>query len=1240
MKSNVFKIVLAIVASLVAVAAVAVALATGTSDGTVASEQKISDTAGSFGGDLDMLDNFGASVASIGDLDGDGVTDLAVGAVGDDDSGGARGAVWILFMNNDGTVASEQKISETAGNFGGDLDDIDNFGASVASIGDLDGDGVPDLAVGALRDDDGGFRRGAVWILFMNNDGTVASEQKISASTGDFGGALVSADFFGRSVASIGDLDGDGVPDLAVGADGDDDGGSIRGAVWILFMNSDGTVASEQKISDTQGNFGGALDNGDQFGRSVASIGDLDGDSVPDLAVGADFDDDGGSARGAVWILFMNNDGTVASEQKISDTAGNFGGDLDDGDQFGTSVASIGDLDGDGVPDLAVGALRDDDGGFRRGAVWILFMNNDGTVASHQKISASTGDFTGALNDGDLFGTSVASIGDLNGDGVTDLAVGTAADDGGPITGAVWILFMDEFRLAEHDDNLTARADATSDGTVESEQKISDTAGNFGGALVNGDRFGGSVASIGDLDGDGVPDLAVGAQFDDDGGSIRGAVWILFMNSDGTVASEQKISDTQGNFGGALDNGDQFGRSVAGIGDLDGDGVPDLAVGALGDDDGGSFRGAVWILFMNNDGTVDSEQKISDTQGNFNGTLDNSDLFGRSVAGIGDLDGDGVPDLAVGAQGDDDGGGARGAVWILFMSSDGTVASEQKISDTQGNFNGTLDNSDQFGRSVASIGDLDDDDVTDLAVGADRDGDGGGARGAVWILFMNNDGTVASEQKISDTDGNFGGALDDNDFFGASVAGIGDLDGDGVPDLVVGANGDDDGGFRRGAVWILFMDEFLLADHDDNLTARTDDIDAAIAAIEGKLDDATTGLGAIVGDISALDADLVLVDAKLDNNLTGLSAIVGFIGDLDAAVSLRATQISVDALAATADAINAGIGILEGKLDDGNTGLSAIVGFIGDLDAAVSLRATQTSVDALAATADAINAGIGILEGKLDDGNTGLSAIVGFIGDLDAAVSLRATQTSVDALAATADAINAGIGILEGKLDDGNTGLGAIVGLIGALSFPDASNLDAAVSSRASSGDVAAIEAKLDNNLTGLSAIVGFISDLDDDVVLVEAKLDNSLTGLGAIVAFIGDLDAAVSLRATQASVDDLRAQVDALKSSREELSLQVISIKDRQRFVLGTTISGLPVDVTLVSTIAAEIRGNKTAKAQAITATGDNVVPGIFDVEVELPKNLKGANVFQFTVEFTDIDGVTHSATIIVKPQGGDDDD
>ena len=183
------------------------------------------------------------------------------------------------------------------------------------------------------------------------------------------------------------------------------------------------------------------------------------------------------------------------------------------------------------------------------------------------------------------------------------------------------------------------------------------------------DNFGRALANLGDLDSDGVSDLAVGAFLDNDGGTGRGAVWILFMNTDGTVKSEQKISDTAGGFNGILDNGDNFGESVASLGDLDNDGVSDLAVGAILDDDGGIDRGAVWILFMNTDGTVKSEQKISDTAGGFNGILDNSDTFGASVAGMGDLDGDGVTDLAVGADGDDDGDHDFGSVWILFLNA-------------------------------------------------------------------------------------------------------------------------------------------------------------------------------------------------------------------------------------------------------------------------------------------------------------------------------------------------------------------------------------------------------------------------------------------------------------------------------------------------------------------------------------------------------------------------------------------
>jgi len=417
------------------------------SDGTVKDEQKISDTSGNFNGGLIDSDRFGESLANIGDLNEDGVTDLAVGAVRDDDGGTDRGAIWILFMNSDGTVKSEQKISNTEGNFAGVLDDVDLFGTSPANIGDLNEDGVTDIATGALFDDDGGTDRGAVWILFMNSDGTVKDEQKISDTEGGFDGVLADSDFFGRSVASLGDLNEDGVTDLAVGANGDDDGGSIRGAVWILFMNSDGTVKDEQKISDLEGGFDGVLADGDNLGRSVASLGNLDESDGADLVVGAAGDEDGGPDRGAIWILFMNSDGTVKSEQKISDTEGGFDGVLADVDRFGSSVASMGDLNEDGIKDIAVGAQNDDDGGFDKGATWILFMNSDGTVKSEQKISDTEGGFDGVLSDRDFFGASVASIGDLNDDGVMDLAVGANADeDGGPDRGAIWILFLDEIR--------------------------------------------------------------------------------------------------------------------------------------------------------------------------------------------------------------------------------------------------------------------------------------------------------------------------------------------------------------------------------------------------------------------------------------------------------------------------------------------------------------------------------------------------------------------------------------------------------------------------------------------------------------------------------------------------------------------------------------------------------------------------------------------------------------------------
>jgi len=412
--------------------------------GEVQALQKISATAGGFAGPLDDVDAFARSVVSLGDLDGDGLGDIAVGALGDDDGGPDRGAVWILFLAADGSVASQAKISATSGGFTGALDAGDWFGFAAASLGDLDGDGVTDVAVGAPRDDDGGLNRGAVWILFLNADGSVKSHAKLGSGSGGFTGALDANDQFGCSIAPLGDLDGDGVLDLAVGAYLDDDGGADRGAVWILFLKADGSVKSQAKISSTAGGFAGALDTGDQFAISLAAAGDLDGDGAPELAVGARADDDGGTDRGAVWLLSLSPGGTVAGHAKISSTAGAFAGPLDDGDFFGASIAPLGDLDGDGRLDLAVGANLDDDGGPERGAVWVLFLDGHGAVLSHAKLSATSGGFTGALDLLDDFGISLAPLGDHDGDGVGDLAIGSLwDDDGGVDRGAVYVAFLD-----------------------------------------------------------------------------------------------------------------------------------------------------------------------------------------------------------------------------------------------------------------------------------------------------------------------------------------------------------------------------------------------------------------------------------------------------------------------------------------------------------------------------------------------------------------------------------------------------------------------------------------------------------------------------------------------------------------------------------------------------------------------------------------------------------------------------
>ncbi len=398
---------------------------------------------------MDWPSWFGYSVANIGDLDGDGIQDLAVGAPFDENTQSREGAIYILFMNTDGTVASDVKISGALGDFyPSNLDMNDNFGTSIANIGDLDGDGVQDLAVGAMHDENSQSSEGAIYILFMNTDGTVSSNVKISDQLGGFTpSGLGKDDKFGSSIANIGDLDGDGVQDLAVGAMNDENLEGYEGAIYILFMNADGTVKDDVKISDQLGGFyPSGLGKNDYFGSSIANIGDLDDDGVQDLAVGAYADEGSQTSEGAIYILFMNRNGTVSSNVKISDRLGGFvPSGLDAYDNFGTSITNMGDLDGDGIQDLAVGATIDENTQSGEGAIYLLFMNTNGSVSSNVKISDRLGGFVpSGLDANDYFGKSITNMGDLNGDGGQDLAVGAHYDEN-LLTGqgAVYILFLD-----------------------------------------------------------------------------------------------------------------------------------------------------------------------------------------------------------------------------------------------------------------------------------------------------------------------------------------------------------------------------------------------------------------------------------------------------------------------------------------------------------------------------------------------------------------------------------------------------------------------------------------------------------------------------------------------------------------------------------------------------------------------------------------------------------------------------
>jgi len=376
----------------------------------------------------------------------------------------------------------------------------------------------------------------------------------------------------GFSVSICGDVNNDGFDDIIVGAPGSDENGNDSGQVYLIFGNESGYVM-DMNLSNSSASFHGE-EPGDMLGTRVTGAGDVNGDGYDDILIGAQNNDHNGNASGKAYLI-MGGEDDWKLDANVSNCTASYFGEMPD-DYFGCSISGVGDVDDDGFDDFTIGALHNDHGGNNSGKAYLVYGKRTGWKKG-QNASTCDASFYG-YDDWKRLGRNVHGGGDLNGDGVDDMVMGAPSYPvkSGPLiqAGTVYVIngrtngWVKSYRVsrAEYDLSLTGED-------------------SFG-------HIGSQISYIGDINFDGYDDLiAAGVR----SGATNGGQTYLVLGREKFRFRNRSFGDMNASFMGTTQ--EYSGSSISGNGDVNGDSIPDILIGAPRNMSKGRHTGAIYLIF-------------------------------------------------------------------------------------------------------------------------------------------------------------------------------------------------------------------------------------------------------------------------------------------------------------------------------------------------------------------------------------------------------------------------------------------------------------------------------------------------------------------------------------------------------------------------------------------------------------------------------------------------------------------